>query len=207
MAQYGPSSAPFTLFSVYHLHKQLCSSLLYSSMTAAHSCICLRAGCVHAHLPQPKHLCVCACYIFYFTFKILTSWIKRFNRRVKTKLFELIDNLKLHTAISIVSLKLVQLMTESNLVPMVYTCNFNTEEGKAGGYRVWGKPGLHRTLSHKTKQNKKSKYLNWLLESWKGVFLLWGLKGCRFEGKAKSNMCILFVFVYWVWFLAELLGL
>lgn len=84
-----------TLFSVYHRHKQLCSSLLYSSRIATHSCICLHVRYVSAHPPQPKHLCVCACCIlFYFTFKILTSWIKCFNKRVEIKLFELIVNLK-----------------------------------------------------------------------------------------------------------------
>lgn len=144
--------------TVYHLHKQFCSSLLYSSRIAIHSCICLCVRCVRAHPPQPKHLCVCACCIlFYFTFKILTSWIKCFNKRVEIKLFKLIVNLKLHISLSIVSLKLVQLMTESKLVLMVYTCNFNTEEEKAGRLRVWGKPGLRRTFSHKTKQNKKFK--------------------------------------------------
>lgn len=105
--------------TVYHLHKQFCSSLLYSSRIAIHSCICLCVRYVRAHPPQPKHLCVCACCIlFYFTFKILISWIKCFNKRIEIKLFELIVNLKLRTSLSIVSLKLVQLMTESKLVPM-----------------------------------------------------------------------------------------
>lgn len=91
---------------------------------------------------------------------------------------------------------------------MVYTCNFNTGELKAGGFRVWGQTGLHRTCPIKPNKQTKNQIkmcLNWLLESWKGIFLLWCLKGCKFEGKIEY--AYISVFVGWVWFLSELLGL
>lgn len=117
------------------------SSALHCSIPAAQLHIpayaCMWGVCVHVHPSQNTYVLVLA-VLFYFTFKILTSWIKCFNRRVEIKLFKLIENLKLHISLSIVSSKLVQLMTESKLVPRVYTCNFNNEAGKAGGFRVWG---------------------------------------------------------------------